>query len=80
MYSFIRGVCFFYYLQVMVSLAKDIEPDELLQECQTFGEVRAFKYIKQLNSAVVVFHEIGNAIDCKLVMQTKHHVSFGEVC
>jgi hypothetical protein len=64
----------------MVNLRKDIDQQTLLQECMNFGEVKAFKYIKQLDSAVVVYHDIRSAIDCKLVLQTKYHVSFGEVC
>ena len=64
----------------MVNLGKDIDPQALLQECAEFGELRAFKFIKALASAVLVFNDIQGAIDCKLVMQSKHHVSFGEVC
>jgi hypothetical protein len=63
----------------MVNLGKDTDSQALLQECEDFGEVRAFKYIKQLDSAVVVFNDIRSAIDCKLVMQSKRPVSFGEV-
>jgi len=48
-----------------------------VQECQEFGEIRAFKFIKQLDSAVVVFNDVSSAIDCKLVMQSKRLVSFG---
>ena len=64
----------------MVNLEKDIDSQALMQECMDFGEVRAFKYIKPLDSAVVVFNDIRSAIDCKLVMQAKRPVSFGEVC
>lgn len=63
----------------MVNLGKDIDPEALLHDCTQYGEVRAFKYIKLLGSAVVVFHDIGSAVDCKLAMQAKHPVSFGEV-
>lgn len=64
----------------MVNLAKDIDTDELHKECEEFGEVRAFKYFKQLNSAVAVFTDVRAAVDCKLFMQSKITVAFGDVC
>lgn len=67
-------------LHVMVNLGKDVDTEAIQSECEQFGEIRAFKYFKQLNSIVVVFNDVRAAVDCKLVMQSKRTVAFGDVC
>ncbi len=62
-----------------MNLPKDTDSQQILSECQEYGEVLTLKYFKQLGSAVVVFDDVHSAIACKAALQNKYEMTFGEV-